>query len=117
MKKFTKIIAAAMAAVTIAATASVCASARTLTTGEEITDEVIDRYVDVLKSTGFNENGLISFSDSFGFYPMLYVEKQSIIASERDYKGAMFDCWASKQKEKAARERSGNTSEYRWVTC
>ena len=49
MKKFTRIIAAVMAAATIAATTSVCASARTLVTGEVLTEEVVDRYAAALK--------------------------------------------------------------------
>ena len=51
MKKFVKIIAAVMAAATIAVATSVCASAtRTLTTGQEITEDVINQYVNYFKS-------------------------------------------------------------------
>lgn len=107
MKKFTKIIAAAMAAVTIATTASVCASARTLVTGEEVTEEVIDRYATLFKELKLNPTSLIILSNDLLFSN---TDEKGIMECKKDYDGAWIDYWAGLQKSKLCQEREGYTS-------
>ena len=107
MKKFVKIIAAVMAAATIAATTSVCASARTLTTGEVLTEEVVDRYAAALKVVSATSDELILFSNEYGFFN---TDKRGIMECNKDYNGAWIDYWATLQKSKLCQEREGFTS-------
>ena len=108
MKKFTRIITAVMAAATIAVTTtSVCASARTLVTGEVLTDEVVDRYATVLKALNTTSDQLIIFSHEYGFFN---TDKQGIMGCNTDYDGAWIDYWAGLQKSKLCQEREGYTS-------
>ena len=88
MKKFVKIIAAVMAAATIAATTSVCASARTLTTGEVLTEEVVDRYAAAMKAVSATTDELILFSKEYGFFD---TDKRGIMGCKTDYDGAWID--------------------------
>ena len=108
MKKFTRIITAVMAAATIAVTTtSVCASARTLVTGEVLTDEVVDRYATVLKALNTTSDQLIIFSHEYGFFN---TDKSGIMGCNKDYNGAWIDYWAGLQKSKLCQEREGYTS-------
>ena len=108
MKKFTRIITAVMAAATIAVTTtSVCASARTLVTGEVLTDEVVDRYATVLKALNTTSDQLIIFSHEYGFFN---TDKRGIMECNKDYNGAWIDYWATLQKSKLCQEREGYTS-------
>ena len=107
MKKFVKIIAAVMAAATIAATTSVCASARTLTTGEVLTEEVVDRYAATLKAVGATSDELIMFSHEYGFFN---TDERGIMGCKTAYNGAWIDYWAGLQKSKLCQEREGYTS-------
>ena len=107
MKKFTRIIAAVMAAATIAATTSVCASARTLVTGEVLTEEVVDRYAAALKVVSATSDELILFSNEYGFFN---TDKRGIMGCKTDYDGAWIDYWAGLQKSKLCQEREGYTS-------
>ena len=108
MKKFTRIIAAVMAAATIAVTTtSVCASARTLVTGEVLTEEVVDRYAAALKVVSATSDELIMFSHEYGFFN---TDKSGIMGCNKDYNGAWIDYWAGLQKSKLSQEREGFTS-------
>ena len=107
MKKFVKIIAAVMAAATIAATTSVCASARTLVTGEEITEEVVNQYAAMMKEQKFSSDVLLVFSHKMNFYP---TDVNGIMVCNKDYDGAWIDYWAGLQKSKLCQEREGYTS-------
>jgi hypothetical protein len=107
MKKFVKIIAAVMAAATIAVTTSVCASARTLVTGEVLTEEVVDRYAAALKVVSATSDELIMFSHEYGFFN---TDKSGIMGCNKDYNGAWIDYWAGLQKSKLSQEREGFTS-------
>ena len=108
MKKFTRIITAVMAAATIAVTTtSVCASARTLVTGEVLTEEVVDRYAAALKVVSATSDELILFSNEYGFFN---TDKQGIMGCNTDYDGAWIDYWAGLQKSKLCQEREGYTS-------
>ena len=108
MKKFTRIITAVMAAATIAVTTtSVCASARTLVTGEVLTEEVVDRYAAALKVVSATSGELILFSNEYGFFN---TDKQGIMGCNTDYDGAWIDYWAGLQKSKLCQEREGYTS-------
>ena len=108
MKKFTRIITAVMAAATIAVTTtSVCASARTLVTGEVLTEEVVDRYAAALKAVSATSDELILFSNEYGFFN---TDKQGIMGCNTDYDGAWIDYWAGLQKSKLCQEREGYTS-------
>ena len=107
MKKFTRIITAVMAAATIAATTSVRVSARTLVTGEELTEEVVDRYAATLKAVGATSDELILFSHEYGFFN---TDERGIMGCNKDYNGAWIDYWAGLQKSKLCQEREGYTS-------
>ena len=108
MKKFTRIITAVMAAATIAVTTtSVCASARTLVTGEVLTEEVVDRYAAAMKTVRATTDELILFSNEYGFFN---TDKQGIMGCNTDYDGAWIDYWAGLQKSKLCQEREGYTS-------
>ena len=108
MKKFTRIITAVMAAATIAVTTtSVCASARTLETGEVLTEEVVDRYAAALKVVSATSDELILFSNEYGFFK---TDKRGIMGCKTDYDGAWIDYWAGLQKSKLCQEREGYTS-------
>ena len=102
-KKFTRIITAVMAA----ATTSVCASARTLWTGQEITEQLIDDYVVWLKAQKMNPDALVKFSNEWGFFN---TDERGIICSREEYEGANIDYWATLQKSKLCQEREGYTS-------
>ena len=108
MKKFTRIITAVMAAATIAVTTtSVCASARTLVTGEVLTEEVVDRYAATLKAVGATSDELILFSHEYGFFN---TDERGIMGCNKAYNGAWIDYWATLQKSKLCQEREGYTS-------
>ena len=107
MKKFVKIIAAVMAAATIAATTSVCASARTLTTGEVLTEEVVDRYAAAMKAVSATTDELILFSEEYGFFN---TDERGIMGCNKAYNGAWIDYWATLQRSKLCQEREGYTS-------
>jgi hypothetical protein len=110
MKKFTRIITAVMAAATIAVTTtSVCASARTLETGEEITEEVVNQYAAMMKAQKFSSDVLLIFSHKMHFYP---TDVRGIMGCNKDYNGAWIDYWATLQRscvrqEKNAKEGKG----------
>ena len=107
MKKFTRIIAAVMAAATIAVTTSVCASARTLTTGEVITEEVVNQYAAALKALNATSDQLIIFSHEYGFFN---TDERGIMGCNKAYNQAWIDYWAGLQKSKLSQEREGFTS-------
>ena len=108
MKKFVKIIAAVMAAATIAVTTtSVCASARTLVTGEVLTEEVVNRYAAALKVVSATSDELKLFSREYGFFN---TDEGGITDCNKDYNGAWIDYWAGLQKSKLCQEREGYTS-------
>ena len=108
MKKFTRIITAVMAAATIAVTTtSVCASAINLTTGEEVTEEVIDRYATLFKELKLNPTSLIIVSNDMGFFD---TNEKGITGSAEEYEGANIDYWATLQKSKLRQRTEGYTS-------
>ena len=106
MKKFVKIIAAVMAAATIAVTTSVCASAIKLKTGEELTIEVIEQYADLMKALELSCDSMIIFSEDMGFWS---VHMADILAArdKNEYEFAYIDEWATHQKGKIRQEREG----------
>ena len=77
---------------------------RTLTTGEVITEEVIDEYVAIFKANHLRADDLIIINDALGFYP---TEPGILEECMKDYEGAWIDQWATKQKSKIRRENSG----------
>ena len=108
MKKFTRIITAVMAAATIAVTTtSVCASAKTLVTGEEITEEVVNQYAAALKALNATSDQLIIFSHEYGFFN---TDERGIMGCNKAYNQAWIDYWAGLQKSKLSQEREGFTS-------
>ena len=102
MKKFTKLIAAAMVTVTMAVSTSIPASARTLTTGEVLTEEVVDRYAATLKVVGATSDELILFSHEYGFFN---TDERGIMGCNKAYNGAWIDYWATLQRSKLCQER------------
>ena len=103
MKKFTRIITAVMAAATIAVTTtSVCASAKTLVTGEEITEEVVNQYAAALKALNATSDQLIIFSHEYGFFN---TDERGIMGCKTAYNGAWIDYWATLQRSKLCQER------------
>ena len=110
MKKFVKIIAAVMAAATIAVTTtSVCALARTLVTGEEITEEVVNQYAAMMKAQKFSSDVLLVFSHKMNFYP---TDVNGIGGTTDKFEGENIEYWATLQRscvrqEKNAKEGKG----------
>ena len=106
MKKFTKIIAAVMAAATIAVTTSVCASAIKLTTGEALTEEVVDRYADIMKACNMSCDSMFMFTDQLGFW---HPHKVDILAArdKNEHEFAYIDEWATHQKAKVRQTEGG----------
>ena len=110
MKKFTRIITAVMAAATIAVTTtSVCASARTLVTGEEITEEVVNQYAAMMKAQKFSSDVLLVFSHKMNFYP---TDVNGIGGTTDKFEGENIEYWATLQRscvrqEKNAKEGKG----------
>ena len=109
MKKFTRIIAAVMAAATIAVTTSVCASAIKLKTGEELTIEVIEQYADLMKAQKFSSDVLLVFSHKMNFYP---TDVNGIGGTTDKFEGENIEYWATLQRscvrqEKNAKEGKG----------
>lgn len=81
---------------------------RTLSTGEEITIEVIDEYEKLFKSIGLTADELIITNYAMGFYP---TDDKLIAYCMRD--GTHIDQWASKQRSKVRqdiRARNGEGS-------
>ena len=103
MKKFTRIIAAVMAAATIAVTTSVCASARTLTTGQEITEELVNQYADFFKSCKINSDVLRLTSYELGFYA---TDDHGLLSAENHHEGGHVDYWATLQRSKVRQEKN-----------
>ena len=103
MKKFTKIIAAVMAAATIAVSASVCASARTLITGEEITEEVVNQYAAMMKAQKFSSDVLLVFSHKMNFYP---TDVNGIGGTTDKFEGENIEYWATLQRSKLFQEKN-----------
>ena len=110
VKKFTRIITAVMAAATIAVTTtSVCASARTLVTGEEITEEVVNQYAAMMKAQKFSSDVLLVFSHKMNFYP---TDVNGIGGTTDKFEGENIEYWATLQRscvrqEKNAKEGKG----------
>ena len=110
MKKFTRIITAVMAAATIAVTTtSVCASARTLVTGEEITEEVVNQYAAMMKAQKFSSDVLLVFSHKMNFYP---TDVNGIGGTTDKFEGENIEYWATLERscvrqEKNAKEGKG----------
>ena len=110
MKKFTRIITAVMAAATIAVTTtSVCALARTLVTGEEITEEVVNQYAAMMKAQKFSSDVLLVFSHKMNFYP---TDVNGIGGTTDKFEGENIEYWATLQRscvrqEKNAKEGKG----------
>ena len=72
---------------------------RTLSTGEEITIEVIDEYEKLFKSIGLTSDQLIITSHAMGFYP---TDEHLIARCMRE--GTHIDQWASKQRSKVRQD-------------
>ena len=108
MKKFVKIIAAVMAAATIAVTTSVCTSAIKLKTGEELTIEVIEQYADLMKALELSCDSMIIFSEDMGFWSLNMAD---ILAArdKNEHEFAYIDQWATNQKGKVRQVREGYT--------
>ena len=106
MKKFTRIIAAVMAAATIAVTTSVCASAIKLKTGEELTIEVIEQYADLMKALELSCDSMIIFSEDMGFWSLNMAD---ILAArdKNEHEFAYIDEWATHQKAKVRQTEGG----------
>ena len=106
MKKFVKIIAAVMAAATIAVTTSVCTSAIKLKTGEELTIEVIEQYADLMKALELSCDSMIIFSEDMGFWS---VHMADILAArdKNEHEFAYIDEWATHQKAKVRQTEGG----------
>ena len=106
MKKFTRIIAAVMAAATIAVTTSVCASAIKLTTGEVLTEETVNQYADIMKACKMSCDSMLIFTEELGFWAP---HKVDILAArdKNEHEFAYIDEWATHQKGKIRQEREG----------
>ena len=76
---------------------------RTLTTGEDVTEEVIDRYRDFFKAQNVDMNMLLALNDEFGFYP---VDRHVMAQSINLYEDKHVDWWATLQKEKLRKGRN-----------
>ena len=83
------------------------AGGRKLTTGEVITEEVIDEYVTIFKGCHLRADDLIIINDELGFFP---TEPRILEECMKDYEGAWIDQWATKQKSKVRQENSGDYS-------
>lgn len=92
-----------MAAVTIAVSASVCASARTLTTGQEITEELVNQYADYFKSMKISSDVLRLTSNELGFYP---TDNYGLLVAEEHHEGGHIDYWATLQRSKVLQDRN-----------
>jgi hypothetical protein len=103
MKKFVKIIAAVMAAATIAVTTSVCASARTLVTGEVITEEVVNQYAAMMKARKFSSDVLLVFSHKMNFYP---TDVKGIGGTTDKFEGENVEYWATLQRSCVRQEQN-----------
>lgn len=106
-RKFTKIMAAALAAVTMSTAASVSVSARTLTTGQKLTEQLVDEYAVIFKTMKLNPDAFVMLSNELGFFN---TDVRGIICSKEEYEGANVDYWATLQKSKLCQEREGYTS-------
>ena len=103
MKKFTRIITAVMAAATIAVTTSVCASARTLVTGEVITEEVVNQYAAMMKAQKFSSDVLLVFSHKMHFYP---TDVNGIGGTTDKFEGENIEYWATLQRSCVRQEKN-----------
>ena len=103
MKKFTRIIAAVMAAATIAVTTSVCASARTLTTGEVITEEVVNQYAALMKAQKVSSDVLLMLSNEMHFYP---TDVKGIGGTTDKFEGENIEYWATLQRSCVRQEQN-----------
>ena len=83
------------------------AGGRTLTTGEVITEKVIDEYVAIFKACHLRADDLIILNDTMGFYP---TDPRILEECMKDYEGAWIDQWATKQKSKVRQENGGDYS-------
>ena len=108
MKKFTRIIAAVMAAATIAVTTSVCASARTLVTGEVITEEVVNQYAAMMKARNFDSDMLLIFSHKMNFYP---TDVKGIGGTTDKFEGENIEYWATLQRSCVRQEKNAEKGE------
>ncbi len=84
------------------------AGGRTLTTGQVLTEEVVDQYAAFFKEMELTGDVLITMSESLGFYPM---DEAIVYHASRQYPGAHIDHWATKQKRNVCRENNPNPSE------
>ena len=80
------------------------AGGRTLTTGEEITIELVDTYAAIFKARKMNSDMLKLVSNELGFYPM---DERNITQTNRAYDGAWIDQWATNQKGKVRQTEDG----------
>lgn len=76
---------------------------RTLTTGEVITEEVIDQYREFFKSQNVDLNMLTVLNDTMGFYP---VDRNVLSQSINLYEDKHIDWWATLQKDKLHKENN-----------
>ena len=81
---------------------------RTLTTGQVLTEEVVDQYAAFFKEMELTGDVLITMSEPLGFYPM---DEAIVYHASRQYPGAHIDHWATKQKRNVCRENNPNPSE------
>ena len=83
------------------------AGGRTLTTGQVLTEEVVDQYAAFFKEMELTGDVLIIMSKELGFYPM-----DEAIANRvsRKYPGAHVDHWATKQKRNIRKENNPDPS-------
>ena len=84
------------------------AGGRTLTTGQVLTEEVVDQYAAFFKEMELTGDVLIIMSKELGFYPM---DEAIVYHASRQYPGAHIDHWATKQKRNVCRENNPNPSE------
>ena len=82
---------------------------RTLTTGEEVTIELIDRYEAMFIDMDLSADALIILNDELGFYPT--VPSDLVEATKPKFGDHHWiHYWASKQRNKVRQDESGDDS-------
>ena len=113
MKSIKRVIVSAMAAVMAATALATNVSAknyynaegqRILSTGEVITEELVDRYAEDFKSMHMSRDVLAITVFELGFY---YVPDSELIVAPRDYEGCWIDYWRTLQRSKLRQHREG----------
>ena len=113
MKSIKRVIVSAMAAVMAASALATNVSAknyynaegqRILSTGEVITEELVDRYAEDFKLMHMSRDVLAITVFELGFY---YVPESELIVGTRHYEGCWIDYWRALQRSKLRQHREG----------